>query len=477
MRQQQAIEDENVGSVLLVDDDVALRRALVRQLRSKGHIVIEAASGKQAIAMLDEVAVDVVVSDIGMPEMDGMTLLRLVRERDADLPVVLLTGAPDVSTAVKAVGYGAFEYLTKPDDLHRLNECVARALAQRRTSTARRLLLETASSERRLRQTGPIESGMLVEERYRVGRLIGTGGMGTVYEARREDLADMPVAIKVLHPRLAGRSDQLRRFRREAEVVAKINHANIVKIIDFISTESGPHLLVMELLEGETLASAILHETTPFSEERVAFVAAQVLDALVAAHAAGILHRDLKPENIFLTNISGVSDVVKLLDFGVAKLIAEDSESRLTETGIILGTPAYMAPEYARGEAADASSDLYALGCVMYEALTQKQPFAAANYNALLFAIQEKAPQPIREIRADISAEFAAIIERAMSKKSSERFWLRARNGGDAETMDDVGHSARERARRHRARADGRIAAAAPPVGIAACASVSRSTR
>ncbi len=421
---QQAIDHENAGCVLLVDDEVALRRALGRQLRGKGHVVVEAGTGKQAIAMLDEVVVDVIVCDIGMPEMDGMTLLRLVRERDADLPVVLLTGAPDVSTAVKAVGYGAFEYLTKPDDLHRLSESVANAVAQRRTSAARRRLIETAqaNSERRVRQTGPIEIGMLVEERYRVGRLIGIGGMGTVYEARREDLADMPVALKVLHPRLAGRDDQLRRFRREAEVVAKINHANIVKIIDFVSTESGPHFLVMELLEGETLAAAISHESAPFSEQRIAFVAAQVLDALAAAHGAGILHRDLKPENIFLTNISGVSDVVKLLDFGVAKLMVEDSESKLTETGIILGTPAYMAPEYARGEAPDVSGDLYALGCVMYEALTHKQPFAAANYNALLFAIQEKAPQPIREIRSDVSAELAAVIARAMSKKSSERF-------------------------------------------------------
>jgi serine/threonine-protein kinase len=412
------------GCVLLTDDEDALRRALGRQLRNKGHVVVEASTGKQAITMLDEVAVDVIVCDINMPEMDGMTLLRLVRERDQDLPVVLLTGSPDVSTAVKAVGYGAFEYLTKPDDLHRLPDCVARAIAQRRASTTRRQLLESAqaSSQRRIRQTsGPIGAGTIVADRYRVGRELGFGGMGTVYEAHRMDLADMPVALKVLHARLASRSDQLRRFRREAEVVAKINHANIVKILDFVSEEEGPHCLVMELLDGETLAMAIAHDP-PFSDQRVAFIAVQVLAALSAAHGVNVLHRDLKPENVFLTNIAGMSDVVKLLDFGVAKLLADDRDSKLTETGIILGTPAYMAPEYARGEPPGTTGDLYALGCVMYEALTRKQPFAAANYNALLFAIQEKKPQPLVELRPDISPELAAVVERAMSKEASERF-------------------------------------------------------
>jgi len=415
--------DEPGGCVLLADDEDALRRALGRQLRNRGYAVVEASTGKQAIAMLDEALVDVVVCDINMPEMDGMTLLKLIRERDAELPVVLLTGSPDVATAVKAVGYGAFEYLTKPDDLSRLGDSVARAVTQRRASTVRRRLLESAqaSTERRVRHTGPIATGALVDGRYRIGKLLGIGGMGTVYEARREDLAGMPVAVKVLHPRLEARSDQLRRFRREAEVVAKINHANIVKIIDFISADDGPHCLVMELLDGETLASAIAHDGA-FTEQRVAFIAVQVLAALEAAHGVNVLHRDLKPENIFLTNISGVADVVKLLDFGVAKLTVSDEESRLTETGIILGTPAYMAPEYARGEGTSSSGDLYALGCVMYEALTGKQPFAAANYNALLFAIQEKTPQPVRELRADVSAELAAIIERAMSKNASERF-------------------------------------------------------
>ena len=416
--------NEDGGCVLLTDDEEALRRALGRQLRSKGHAVVEAGTGKQAIAVLDEVAVDVIVCDINMPEMDGMTLLRLVRERDSDMPVVLLTGSPDISTAVKAVGYGAFEYLTKPGDLPRLAECVARAIAQRRASTKRRRLLESAQalSERRVRlATGPVVAGALVADRYRIGKQLGFGGMGTVYEAHREDLGDMPVAVKVLHPRLADRPDQLRRFRREAEVVATINHPNIVKLIDFVSTDEGPHCLVMELLEGGTLASAIAHELE-FSEQRVAFIAAQVLAALGAAHAASVLHRDLKPDNVFLTNIAGMSDVVKLLDFGVAKLLADARDTKLTETGIILGTPAYMAPEYARGEPASAAGDIYALGCVMYEALTRKQPFAAANYNALLFAIQENEPRPLREIRPDVSAEFAAIIARAMSKEPPLRF-------------------------------------------------------
>src|SRR5205814_1793326 len=130
--------------------------------------------------------------------------------------------------------------------------------------------------------------------------------------------------------------------------------------------------------------------------------------ALAEAHDKGVIHRDLKPENVFLTRLSTVSDFVKLLDFGIAK-ITSDETSKLTDTGSVLGTPAYMAPEYARGEHCDSRVDLYAVGCVMYEALTQRQPFVAANYNALLFALQEKEPTAVRELRPDVSPALAAV--------------------------------------------------------------------
>jgi serine/threonine protein kinase len=130
----------------------------------------------------------------------------------------------------------------------------------------------------------------------------------------------------------------------------------------------------------------------------------------------------LKPENLLLTTVAGINDLVKLLDFGVAKLVALPEDHRLTETGLVLGTPAYMAPEYARGETASAAGDIYAVGCVMYEALVGELPFAGVNYHAMLHAIQQASPRPVRSVRPDVSTALTGIVERAMAKDPADRF-------------------------------------------------------
>ncbi|HEY2368236.1 MAG TPA: protein kinase [Polyangiaceae bacterium] len=415
-----AFAQSDRGCVLVVDDEATLRRGLARQLRARGHAVVQAATGVEALEAVESASPDVVVCDIAMPEMDGVSLLRALHERDPELPVILLTGSPEMSTAIKAVSHGAFDYLTKPDALPQLPVTVERAIAKRRMSnTQKRLANAAAASERRIRADAHVESGDVIAGRYKIGRSIGVGGMGEVFEAFREDLGGMRVAVKVLQPHGGNRAIHVRRFRREAEIIAALNHPNIVRLVDFVSVgESGPHCLVMELLEGVTLATAIANDP-PFSPERLGFVARQVLAALAVAHGAGVVHRDLKPENVFLTNVSGVADIAKLLDFGIAKIV---TPSKLTDTGVMLGTPAYMAPEYARGAVSDARADIYALGCVMYEALTGAPPFTAANYNALLYAIQRAEPTPLAKKRSDVPAELAAIVARAMAKRPDARF-------------------------------------------------------
>jgi len=405
------------GRILIAEDDEALRRAFGRVLRRAGHEIIEARDGREAIALLDDL-VEVVLSDIGLPDMDGVSLLRAVRTRSVDLPVILMTGRPQLESAVSAVEYGAFGYIAKPIEIEKLETTVARALKQFREDTQRRQLADSVTRQKTLVARAECDLGALLDGKYRVVRLIGSGGMGTVYEAIREDLGNMRVALKVIHPKLAKDGEIVARFRREAQVVAAIDHANIVKIFDFRSPDDGPAFLVMELLEGISLAQAIEHES-PLAERRVAFIAAQALSALEAAHAANVIHRDLKPENIFLTKISGLDDVVKLLDFGVAKVLG-DREPKLTQTGVVLGTPAYLAPETARGEKAGILADIYAAGCTMYEALTGREPFVGVNYNALLYAIQHEQVPPMD--RCDVSREMHEIVGRAMSKNPSERF-------------------------------------------------------
>lgn len=420
--------DERRGTILVAEDESALRRALARTLRAKGHEVIEATSGRHALELLDRNDVDVLLSDIEMPAMHGVDLLRMAHEKRPDVPVVLMTGLPAMSSALQAIEHGAFDYLTKPLDVERFESSIARAIAAHRLAVANRHAVDSGVRAKAMRSGGrslegreQLAPGEILADRYRILGTIGCGGMGTVYAAERQDLARMPVAIKVLHPELAKRKDATIRFRREAEVVASLHHPNIVNVLDFESSEDDLTFLVMELLRGDTLTQAIAHDP-PFSAERAAFVAAQVLSALGAAHAAKIVHRDLKPDNVFLTTMSNIGDLVKVLDFGIAKLQTEATDTKLTQTGTVLGTPAYMAPEYARGEPAGALGDIYAVGCVTYEMLAKEPPFTGVNYNALLFAILDKTPTSLLELRPDLPPELVAVVETAIAKDPARRF-------------------------------------------------------
>ncbi len=262
--------------------------------------------------------------------------------------------------------------------------------------------------------------GTLISERYRIVRKLGAGGMGAVYEAVQEGLGRR-VALKVLLPAYAQDPEAVARFQREAQAAASLGHPNIVTVTDF-GASAGQVFLVMEFLAGASLAQVIERERT-LSASRAAWIATQVLSALSVAHHAGIVHRDMKPDNVFLTEVSGVRDVVKVLDFGIARFTElHGNSSKLTSTGAVLGTPAYMSPEQARGRPVDARSDLYSVGVMLYEMLTGRLPFQATNYHALLFAILEESPPSIATLRGDVAPALIAVVERAMSRDINTRF-------------------------------------------------------
>jgi CheY-like chemotaxis protein len=413
------------GRVLLVDDQPKLLRLFERSLTKAGHDVVTAENGRAAIELVRAQDFDVVISDVRMPDMGGVELLRELHERDPDLPVLLVSGSPDLQTALKAVEYGAFEYLTKPVPFDKLGASVERAVEQRRSKAeAKQVLEEYRSSERirtpsRQREAPESWTGECLGGRYRIGRLLGTGGMGSVYAATREDLGRMRVAIKILHPQLAADEGLIARFRREAETVGAVNHPNIVGILDFqIDHEDEPAFLVMELLDGLSLRQE-LQRRGWLTVDRGVFIATQMLAALAAVHRAGVIHRDIKPENVLLTSMSGLGDMVKLLDFGVAKMQSADT---LTQTGAVVGTPMYMAPEQARGERLDARCDLYSVGAILYEMLSAQAPFTGDNYNALLFAIQQGQPTPLPQLRDNVDEGLIAVIERSMARDIGQRF-------------------------------------------------------
>jgi serine/threonine-protein kinase len=266
---------------------------------------------------------------------------------------------------------------------------------------------------------GGDRSGEVLGGRYALVRRIGTGGMGAVYEAIQSDLGRR-VAVKVLHSHLSLEPTLLERFRREALAAAALGHPNIVSVSDLQSPAEGPPFLVMELLTGPSLKQAIVHGGR-LEPHRVAYIAAQVLSALGAAHAERVVHRDVKPDNIILIDTTAMRDFVKVLDFGVAKLQRENVEG-LTVAGAILGTLSYMAPEQARGEELDGRADVYSVGACMYHALAGKKPFERKSKAELYAAVILEPPPSLEFERPDVDPKLIAIIEHALQKKPADRF-------------------------------------------------------
>jgi serine/threonine protein kinase len=227
--------------------------------------------------------------------------------------------------------------------------------------------------------------GVILNDRYKILRRIGEGGMGIIYEAEHL-LIEKRVALKALREDISSRQGVLERFRREARSASRIGNPHIVDISDFGETPSGAAYYVMEMLEGEDLADILFREGK-LDPARAVKIACQICEALGAAHSKGIVHRDIKPENIFITRRDG-GDFVKVVDFGVAKMtdieLTGKPQRKLTKTGLIFGTPEYMSPEHARGLQLDHRVDVYALGIILYESLSGRVPFEGGNFMEVL---------------------------------------------------------------------------------------------
>lgn len=248
---------------------------------------------------------------------------------------------------------------------------------------------------------------------YQITEELGRGGMAIVYRAYQPSL-NRHVAIKVLPPQLSFDQEFVERFQREAKAAARLRHPNIVVIHD-VGHEDGIYYIVMEYLEGRTLKQLIEQEG-PLSTQRASRILDQVADALDYAHQQGLVHRDVKPANIFV----GQGDQVTLTDFGIAKA-ASDAE-QLTRTGVLMGTPEYMAPEQAESGSVDPRTDLYSLGIVLYQMLVGRVPFRGTTPHATLHAVIYEPPLPPRQIKGEISPQVEAVILKAIAKQPDQRF-------------------------------------------------------
>ena len=254
--------------------------------------------------------------------------------------------------------------------------------------------------------------GKVLADRYAVGELLGRGGMAEVYLAT-DRVLDRPVAFKVLGGWLANDATFVERFRREALAAARISHPNLVAVFD-AGSEGDVHYIVMEYVAGETLAD-VLRREGPLDPARSTEIATDLAEALGVAHAARMVHRDVKPANVMLTP----DGRTKLMDLGIARSL--DGES-ITRASSILGTAGYVSPEQARGDPVDHRSDIYSLGCVLYEMLTGRQPFEAADPLAVAYKHVHEAPKPPTSLESSIPPALGAVTLRAMQKDPAERF-------------------------------------------------------
>jgi serine/threonine-protein kinase len=267
---------------------------------------------------------------------------------------------------------------------------------------------------------GPSYTGRILGGRYEVRELLGEGGWGSVYAAVQADLGRR-VALKILHVDVAVNAEAVSRFEREAKAAAALGHPNIVQVTDFRPGAGGePPFLVMEILTGATLGGLLRVQRT-LPPARVATIAFQMLSALDVAHRAGIVHRDVKPDNVFLVSMPGIQDLVKLLDFGIAKLSVDDV-AQLTSGAQLLGSPAFMSPEQVRSLPVDPRADLYAVGATMYFALAGRLPFEATSVAALLSAIVAEPPAPLALAAQGLDPRLTALVHRALEKEPGRRF-------------------------------------------------------
>jgi CheY-like chemotaxis protein len=411
--------------VLLVDDDPTVLRALARVLHAAGCETVTCSNGAGAVTLIETEAFDVVVSDIGMPGLGGIELLKLIRARAIEVPVLLVTGSPALESAVEAVEYGAFKYLMKPIEHEALLDAIQRATGPQSGVSRDRRGGGPASTpgpaSRELARPRAAAPGTVLAGRYELIRRVGQGGMGEVWEATQL-LTRRSVAMKLLRASLGERPEMRSRLLREARAAAAIAHPNIVDIYDVFELDDGTPVIVMALLRGSTLGSALARDGR-WTLTRSAELMLPVVSAVGAAHASGVIHRDLKPDNVFLSEDGGLVHV-KVVDFGIAKLVSghELELGAMTETGAVLGTPGYMAPEQVFGERdIDHRADIWSIGAMLYETLSGTRALAGDNIGQVLKRLVMQGVAPISSHVPDLEQDFAALLDRMLSTERDAR--------------------------------------------------------
>ncbi|MBX7223441.1 MAG: protein kinase [Blastocatellia bacterium] len=432
------------GDILIVDDNPINLNLLSSMLLERKYHVRVATSGKRALAATRSALPDLIMLDITMPEMDGYEVCHQLKSdpKTHDVPVIFISALDEAMDKVRAFEVGGVDYVTKPFqfeevlarienqlkisrlqkemeaknlELARKNEELMRSKEELVASYKRAELIFSALTE--------VLPGTVLDDKYRLEKKIGTGGFGSVYQATHLAL-NRHVAVKIFQPRTgnAGPSD-LERFRLEGVSACRINHPNAVTVMDFGISSAGIAYLVMELLQGQTLTKELARKKV-LSPERAAEIILPVCEALAEAHRANIVHRDIKPDNIFLHQTSNGEEVVKVVDFGLAKLLGETNvDLQHITVGKIIGTPTYMSPERLGNLPYDGKTDIYSLGITLYQMLCGQPPFFSKEGDICTVAVMHltKEPKPMRELNPHIPPSVENLVMRTLSKSPDKR--------------------------------------------------------
>jgi DNA-binding response OmpR family regulator/predicted Ser/Thr protein kinase len=437
-----------MARILVVEDNEELAQTLADWLTFEGHEVVLAYDGLEAAKYIDDNSFDLILLDWVMPGRSGIEVCRNYRMAGGTSPVIMITGK--VSLDNKEIGFdaGADDYIVKPFNLKELSWRMRSWL--RRSFRTFPVVMPTAVEKQEVRtmlcekcdaafdttvsvcpddRTALVETtveylaGAPLSGNFVIAGVLGRGAMGTVFKVWQKQEQQM-FALKLLDTSHLRDPSYVKRFQGEGATLKKLKHDNIIGIHDYGVTDIGQPFIVMDYVEGKSLGR-ILNRGEKFALKRFVQITRQIADGIGYAHSNGVVHRDLKPANVLLAKKLN-KEHVNILDFGVARLILENDDGscedlRLTRSGEIFGTAMYMSPEQCLGRQLDARSDIYALGCLMYEMLCGQPPLVGRNVlETLNMQINEVAP-PLRS-KIEVPELLERIVQKAMSKDPAKRF-------------------------------------------------------
>lgn len=438
------------GTLLIVEDDEDIRGLLRDCLEECGYTLDTASDGAEGLTKVRAGAFDLVITDLNMPNLNGLELIAAVRDGALGPDFLVLSANGQISRAVEAMRLGASNYLVKPVDLKLLVSEVRTVMKARQDrATEQSAAASTAilghlhrPAERRgagaAAVPAPAPGGHLPGSelpasigRYQVLGQIGAGGMGTIYKCFDPSLM-RTVAVKVIgeSAERGAREELLLRFACEAQAAGMLIHPNIVTIYDYAAEPEGPVYLAMEYLAGSELA-AVLAAAGRLPWQRAVTIAFQVADALEFAHRSQVIHRDVKPANIMILE----NDMAKLLDFGIAKL----ADSALTVPGAFIGSPRYLSPESFRGARVDYRTDQFSLGSVLYEMIAGVPAFDFTNFYAGVHYILSEDPRPLEDLVSDAPSLLYDVLYRLHQKDPDRRYHQEMRLLADLMELGESG--------------------------------------